>query len=520
MPKKVEEVKTNKQDDLLDKLTYPGAERICVGAPLLNDELFYEFGDDFPEEAFTDKYWRALFRMQRSLHAKGFKVDKNTVINTAEKYPEFAKMLEEAGGIKYLDRAIAIPDTKNFSNYIKIVIDAHDKRLVIREKQSELDDLKKIALDEAVTAKNLVQSIDQSSAEIAAKIHKVDDYKIVTINYDKFLKESIAAKEQGKDFHGILTNMKAWDDMLYGLVNGRLYVMGAPTGCGKSLFMISMLISSAYGVLPGDSTSRHLVIETGELLYQEDFLSRLLSNMSGVNEHKISKNYWHENELDRARIMAAANKLENDPRIFFHQMPDFDAKSVYNLIRRMRHKEGIDCVWFDNIKINPNWKTSEAYNKIGDLAQGLKEAARDMNIPVFAMIQLTNDGTAVGKKKIGMDIHVDMFAGGRRVLQNTDVGLVMDYFDTDNPFNDDRKIIVGKSRFTRWHRKGEYFNVLGNMDNCRLFIDENVRVTSNSQPITNTGDNSIGLANLIPGKIIKPVDDEPDIDINDIPDFI
>lgn len=515
----------SKNEDLLLELSYPGAERVCVGAPLINNNLFYEFGDDFSDEVFTNDGWRALYKLEKYLHNKGYEVDKNTILNCADKFPDVAEMLEKAGGPEILDRATAIQDTKNFDKYLKKIRDAYDKRMVIKVKEQELKDLRKVALDEETEAKELVKIIDDNNIEISAKVHKVDVYHTVSFDKDAFLKKAIKANEEGKNFNGVKTNMRPWDDWIGGLANGRLYVLGAGTGYGKSLFNISMLISSAYGVLPGDPTSRHLVIDTGELIYEDDFLPRMLANMSGVHEYKISGNTWHLNDLDRKRVLAAMDKINKQDNVKWVQMPDFDGPKVRNLIRRMKHKEGIECVWFDNIKINPNWKTSEQYAKIGDLAQYLKDAAVALGIPVFALIQLTSDATSVGQKKLNLEVNVDMFAGGRRVLQNADMGLTMDYLNKEDPFDDSRNIRIGKSRFTPWHRAGEHFVVQGDLRQCSLMIVDNVlnrpmegRKNGLAEVIADQGSIST-TASLLSGRTISMKAPEPEIDYSDIPDF-
>lgn len=523
---KVEKDQSEKNnEELLAELSFPGAERVCVGAPLVDNNFFHEFGEDFNEEVFTNEGWRALYRLERYLHNKGFEVDKNTILNCADKFPEVAQLLEKAGGPEILDRVTAIQDIKNFDKYLKKIRDAYDKRMVISVKEQELKELKKSAINEETEAKDLVKIIDDNSVEISAKVHRVDVYHTPSFDEQEFLNRAIKAQKEGKTFNGVKTNMRPWDDWLGGLANGRFYVLGSGTGYGKSLLNISMLISSAYGVLPGDPTSRHLVIDTGELIYEDDFLPRMLANISRVHEYKISGNTWHLNDLDKNRVMAAMKKVNTHKNIFWHQMPDFDGPKVRNLIRRMKHKEGIECVWFDNIKVNPNWKSSEQYAKIGDLSQYLKDASVALGIPVFALIQLTSDATSVGQKKLNLEINVDMFAGGRRVLQNADMGLTMDYLDKENPFDDSRNIRVGKSRFTPWHRSGEHFVVQGDLRCCSLTIVDNVlsasaenRKNGISEVIKDQGAINTTSA-MMGGRTVVLKNPEPEIDYAEIPDF-
>lgn len=521
MPKGIKadtDINPEQFDKILDQLRAPGSERVCIGSVLLNKDLFFEFGDNFSEEVFTVPEWRSLFRLLRYLHNKGFSVDKNTVINCAEKIPEVADMLTKSGGMGLLDSAMSFVDTDNFDKYLKEILKFYDNRTIIVEKRKELALLESLSLDEQTQPLDLIEKIDHMSVDIVAKVQKIDSYKIITLDEDAFLKKAEKAQEEGRTFNGIKTNQIEWDRFTGGLANGRSYVLGAPTGGCKSLFVTNLIVSAAFGLMEGDPTSKHLIIETGELMYEEDFLPRLLACMTGVSEHSISQNYWHLNEANRKAILAAIKKINTSKNIIWYQMSDFDGPSVRNLIRRIKHKEGIDAVWFDGIKINPKWKSSEQFGKIGDLSQYIKEAATNAKIPAFSTIQLTSDATMPGLRKLAMsDVHVDMFAGGRRVLQNADMGITLSRLDAEDIYNDDFKLGIGKSRFTQWHRKGEYFEVSSNLDKCQLSIGQNI-MKRNNRPngiteATNNAESIISDINSINGrkiqlpKIINTIDD-------------
>jgi replicative DNA helicase len=511
------------KDDTLDSLSLAGDERVCVGAPLIDHNLFYEI-ESMPVDAFTVDVWRSLFRLQKHLHNKGFQVDKNTIINCADKIPEVAAMLNEAGGMDLLDRAASLMDLTNYNKYVTSVVDAYDKRMIVIAKRKELKEIERLATLEETSAGDIIKLSDSNNSDIAARVNKIDDFIPVRIDPVAFLAKSAKARAEGKTFNGIPTNMRHWDEMMGGLARGRFYVAGGPTGVAKSFLVMNMMISAAFGINPGDPTSKHLLIETGELIYEDDFLPRLLSNMSGVYEYKISRNLWDENVLDRNLVLGAIDKLNSADNIKWVQMDDFDGPRVYQLIKRMKHKINMDCVWFDGIKINPNWKPAEQYGKIGDLSQWLKKAAVDFKISVFATIQLTTDASQVGRKKGGFEnLNVDMFAGGRRVLQNADVGLTIDYWNAEDPFDEKRKIIIGKSRFCRWHRKGEWFEVEGKLHLASLVITNNHLL----KPLDKNGDGLAGLIErqgdlvttnaAIEGRTITVK--KPEIDYSLIPDF-
>lgn len=469
----VAKLKKEIKDEVMDALCLPGIERACIGGLIINSELFYEIEDDFPEDAFSDKNWRIMFRLLRSLHNSGQKISKDSIIVQAEKIPEASEMLLAEDGIKLLESAMRIPDIANFHSHLKELKDLFNKRTLLKDKREEIAYLENKISDRDYSISEIIDDLDKKSSEINVKVKDLNEYVSVgsACSEEEFIKRSEDKINQGIGL-GIPTNMKPWDDMLGGLIGGRLYVLGAPTGCGKSILTTAIAAESAYG---GERRTKHLVIDTGELIYEDDFEPRLLANLSGVPTNLIANGSYVKNEFYKKRVRDAWKKMNNDPCIFWTQMHDFDGTKIKSLIKRMIHKEGIESVFFDLIKINSNWKISERYEKIADLAQYLKDAAVTLNIPVWANIQLTSDSKVVGMKKLGMkSLHVDMFAGGTKTLQQTDVGLILDFANRENQRDNNRKLIVGKGRSLEIHGEGEYIDIQGNLACSRMEMVQNV----------------------------------------------
>jgi replicative DNA helicase len=244
--------------------------------------------------------------------------------------------------------------------------------------------------------------------------------------------------------------------------------------CGKSLLSVNWTRSMALGLTADDPLYKVGVIDTGELMYRDDWLPRLLACDSGVRIKSIQKKWYVQNAAEKEAVRRSLIRIRKNP-ILWEQMPDFDGPAVRAFIKRWVRRYGVQAVLFDNIKINPNWGGGkDVYNKVGDLAQYIKDAAVQCEIPVIAFIQLTSDATVTGRAKIGMKKpHVSMFAGGQRTLQNTDVGGVMDWEDYDDWANDNRMLLIQKGRNDRIHRKDEGMVCHGDLRRARLMVAEN-----------------------------------------------
>jgi replicative DNA helicase len=456
----------------------PGQERSYVAAILDDNHLI--------EDAITDdlgmitvlEYRHILGLIFQLYQEKWTSIDRHTILNLAEKSPRVANALIEMGGIEALERICSNQmSVKNFEKNRIELKQLFGKRQLILGMCERVEEIKKNAA--SLELDELVKLAEDSVMEVSSRVYSVNDYIVVGEDPDTYITNSENELALGITFKGVMTNMAPYDEMFGGFGNGRLHVFGAPTGCGKSLLSVNMSLSCAYGMLLTDPRYKVCVIDTGELMYKGDWFPRLIAADSGVRTKSIQKNWYVRNDGEREAVRESMRKINDDKRIIWKTMPDFDGPSVRSCIRRAVKREGVNVIFFDNIKINPRWEEGQGvYNKLGDLAQYMKDAAMELEIPVVAFIQLTSDGTVTGRRKLGMtEPHVSMFAGGQRILHNTDVGGVLDWEDYEDPGNDNRKLIVQKARNDRSHRPGEYMRCIGDLRRSKLVVIENILKT-------------------------------------------
>jgi hypothetical protein len=365
--------------------------------------------------------------------------------------------------------------------------------------------IRSLAQDDNVSPEDLLKQAEQTIIDASAAVHQKKSWIVVAHDPEEYIEAKRQEMAQGITFRGVPTNMPGYDEMMDGFGNGRLHVFGAPTGCGKSLMNVNFSYTCAYGLKPGDRQCKVAVIDTGELMYWEDWFPRMLACASGVKTKSIQKNWFVNNRAEEEAVRRAMRQFQQNP-ILWYSMPDFDGPGIYALIRTLVKREGVDLVLFDNIKINPRWDGKETHNMIGDLAQYLKDAAVAFEIPVVAFIQLTSDGSITGRKKVGMARpHISMFAGGQRTLQNADIGGVMDWENHEDPANHNRILMIQKGRNDQVHYKDEHMLLLGDLRRARLTVVENRTIT----PVDRAGDPNKAVANrvIVPTAGLDPVDE-------------
>lgn len=457
-----------------EKHSSPGQERSYVAAILEDNNLIEDIINDDLAMLTVPEYRHIVGHVLQLYNEGWHKIDRYSVVNLAEKSPRVAEVLMKMGGIEALERICSYQmATINFAKNREELRQLYAKRQFITGLEKQYQQAKASA--ESLSIEELMKQADDTLTEVNSRILVVNDYSFAAPDEDEFIAEAERALAAGFTFSGVPTNMHPYDEMFGGFGKGRLHVFGAPTGCGKSLLSVNWSLSMAYGMLPTDRQYKVCVIDSGELMKWDDWFPRLLAAHSGVRTKSIQRKWFARNAGEKEAIRQSLRAFKANP-IIWKQMTDFDAQNIKAFIRRIVKREGAEIILFDNVKINPNWtKGEDPYLKLGHMVQAMKDAAIEMGVPVVAFIQLTSDGTVTGRKKLGMtEPHVSMFAGGQRILQNTDIGGVLDFEDYDDPSNDNRKLIIQKARNDRSHRPGEFMRCIGDLRRSHLVVVENI----------------------------------------------
>jgi replicative DNA helicase len=245
-----------------------------------------------------------------------------------------------------------------------------------------------------------------------------------------------AAKARGGKIPGIPTGLTELDDVLGGLHNSDLIVIGARPSMGKTALLLNMALGDA-----GDAglfSTEQPVVQIG---------SRLLAIEGGVNASRLRNGSHDEEDLGRL-FNATARLLDPDcPReLMICDQAGLTIGELQRIARRWKQKYGIQRLLVDYVqRVKGNDHRMSRIDQVGEVAIGLKDIARELNIPVVALAQVNRKVEERGDKRPNMG---DL-ANSSEIEKEADQILMLYRDEVYNPTSPDKgiaEISVEKNR--------------------------------------------------------------------------
>lgn len=250
------------------------------------------------------------------------------------------------------------------------------------------------------------------------------------------IEEATAKKTEG--LAGLATGLDHLDKWLDGYQGGRVYVIGARPGMGKSTFANTLSLGAAErGAKVGIWN-----LEMGE----SEVTQRFISTLSAVSTRRFMRGALSPGTIER--LLRAGQKL-HDVNLWVDDTADLSMSDIRARVRRLHRKVGLDLVVVDYLQLlRKNPKLSETA-QIGEISRGLKVLAKGLNIPIIVLSQLNRAAetrsTTVASKRPQLS---DLRQSGD-IEQDADVVMLLfreDYYDPDSPRAGITEVLIPKHR--------------------------------------------------------------------------
>lgn len=398
------------------------AEVSVIGAVLLSKQALEDVSEAMRPADFYQPRNELILTAALALAARGAPVDAVTVIDELQR----TGRLVQAGGATYLHRCTTfVPTAANAGYYAEIVA----SKAVMRR------------LVEAGT--RIVEMGYASEGEPSALVEgaraEVDGVTAATIRdsgvIGSLLDEMVDQLKEKPEL--VPTPWPALDRILGGFAPGRLYVVAARPGKGKSALTAQIAVELAKHGPVGMAS-----LEMGKL----EILQRLVSSvgqipLTALTQHQMLQKDWNSFVIARPLIHDLPLHVRDD-LYTFTQIASF-ARSLH----RQGRMQGLVIDYLQLVTTGE--KHSERRLEIDAITRACKELARSLNIPVFLISQLSRAGTARGKGKEVPPLLTDLRESGS-IEQDCDVVVFLYRDDYYNPEDSERpgicEVIVAKQR--------------------------------------------------------------------------
>ena len=351
------------------------AERALLGSIMLRPDSMNEIIDTISGDSFYVDRHRIIFDAMLGLFSKGDPIDLLSVTSWLKE----KKLIDQAGGMSYVSElANAVPSSSNIQHYANIVQKKHLMRTLI----DASDYISHLGYDEA-------QEIDELLDKAEKRIFKItsmpSNKKFVDISsalgeawerLDKLHKSDSKLRGVPSGFHEL-------DTALSGFQKSDLIIIAARPSIGKTSLALDI--------------ARHAAVEAGvpvgifslEMSSQQ-LVDRILASDAHVDSWRLRTGRLQTDE-EFERIRYSLDRLSKAP-IYIDDQPGNDILSIRSVARRLKSEKGLGLIIVDYIQLMllPGGKTSDSMvQQVTEISRSLKNLARELDVPVIALSQLS-----------------------------------------------------------------------------------------------------------------------------------
>lgn len=365
------------------------AERSILGAILLENNSYNEAAEKLHADDFALDSHRRIFSRMAELIDAGRAVD---IVTLAEELGR-RKEVESVGGVAYLASLTeGLPRRISIEEYVRIVKDKSLLRQLINICSSAITR----AADQSEEALEVLNAAESSLLEVTERGITRGFADIPEIVRDSFGTIDNLYKE-GREVTGLATYFDEFDRMTSGLQKSELIIIAARPSMGKTAWAINIAQNAA---VMGGSTVAVFSLE----MSKESLLRRMLASQALVDSQKIQKGFLLRE--DQQKLTVALEKLV-EAKIFIDDTPGISLTEMRAKARRLRQMSGgLDLIVIDYLQLmtgssgGPGAKRFEnRTQEVSAVSRGLKALAKELNVPVVALSQLSRASEQRGGDK-------------------------------------------------------------------------------------------------------------------------
>lgn len=282
---------------------------------------------------------------------------------------------DEVGGLVYLsDLLNVVPTALHVEPYAQIVQRAALRRRLIRAAGR----IAGLGYDEALDTEQALEQAEQQLFAVAEQRMSRDFQKLADV-LRAYWEQLLLAADVDRLERGIPTDYKDLDKLLGGLQRSDLIILAARPSMGKSSFALCLARNAAV-----DFNAKVGIFSLEMSLVQ--LAQRLLFSESGVDSSRLRQGTL--NQPERNKLATALGALAAAP-IYLDDTPNIALSELRAKARRLHYEVGLDLLIVDYLQLIQGSGRDNRVNEISEISRSLKALARELNVPVVALSQLS-----------------------------------------------------------------------------------------------------------------------------------
>lgn len=349
------------------------AEMSLLGAVLIDEEVLADITEHVKPHDFYDKRHGIIYDAIMRLYEKNKPVDLLTLTDELKRKKE----LDGIGGSAYLtDLTNYVPTAAHAESYAEIVAQKAVRRRLIKAS----GEISELGYDEQTTTQELLQQAEAELFAVSDQSLKQDLTSLESILTDSFDRLEELHRNKGA-LRGVRTGYRDLDNMTAGLQRSDLIILAARPAMGKTTLVTNL----AYNVA---TIAKQPVLFFSLEMSKEQLVDRMLADASGVDSWNIRTG--NLSDEDFSKLSEAMGEMAEAP-IFIDDTPGLSVLEMRTKARRAAHDQPLGLIIIDYLQLmqGSGRDNGNRVQEVSEISRGLKLIARELNVPVIALSQLS-----------------------------------------------------------------------------------------------------------------------------------
>jgi len=353
------------------------AEKALLGSIMIRGEVMHDIADIVNAQSFYSSPHRMIWEALLELHTKNSPIDVLTVSSRLKE----KEQLDQVGGMATLTELInLVPSSSNASHYAEIV----EKKHVMRELLRAAEDIATLGYEEESELHEILEKAEKS---LYAVTNKTGSHKFVTLKdtMNEAWERLDHLHKTRDEIRGVHTGFPELDNKLAGFQKSDLIILAARPSMGKTSLALDIARKAAV------NHKVPVAIFSLEMSSQQ-LVDRMLSAESQVDAWKIRTGHNLSVEHDFKAIGESIARLSEAP-IFIDDQPGNNILKMRAVARRLKNEKGLGLIIVDYLQLMLPTQSGR-YNdnlvqQVTEISRSLKNMARELEVPVLALSQLS-----------------------------------------------------------------------------------------------------------------------------------
>ena len=357
------------------------AEQALIGSVLVNNDIIDEISTIVSSGKFFDPIHRKIYEVIENLNNKGMIANPITLKN----YFENDNGLADVGGIDYLVKLTRFSSSSRQAiDYAKLIHENFVKRELITISDTISLDSYDDNLDKS--GENIIEDAEQSLYKLAERGNFSQSYMKFNQALDQTIEMATLAMKNDQGIVGVPTGLTDLDEKLGGLHKSDLVIIAGRPSMGKTALATNIAYYAAKKI--HENNEKTSVAFFSLEMSSEQLSTRILSEQARIQSNDIRRGKATEEQLNR--YIETSRNIYDLP-LYIDETPAITISALSNRARRLKRLFGLSLIVVDYLQL---MRTSSKRNdgrvqEISEITQGLKALAKELNLPVLALSQLS-----------------------------------------------------------------------------------------------------------------------------------